>query len=102
MLLTRREVTKISEIVEFKRLTSVRKFRSFLGVTGFYRKFIPKYSKEIVPLCNLLKKNVKFEWSENCESALKFLKEQLQSPELLSYPDFSRPLFCRLMRLILR
>ena len=91
MLSTRREVTKISEIVEFKRLTSFTKFRSFLGLTGFYRKFIPKYSKEIVPFCKLLKKNVKFEWSEDCESAFKFFKEQLQSPELLSYPDFSSP-----------
>ena len=94
------EVTKISEI-EFKRPSLVRKLRSFLGLTGFYQKFIPQYSKEIAPLSNRLKKNVKFEWSEDCESTQLESPEQSESSELPSYPDFSRLFICRLMSLIL-
>ena len=62
-----------------------------MALLGFIASLFQSIAKKLCHSVTLLKKNVKFEWSEDCESAFKFLKEQLQSPELLSYPDFSRP-----------
>ena len=60
-------------------------------MSGFYRKFIENYSQEVVPLCGLLKKNVSFSWSLECEDAFQFLKQQLENPSMLHYPDFAKP-----------
>ena len=54
------ETQKVSEIINFKRPSCVRELRQFLGMSGFYGKFIENYSQEVVPLCGLLKKNVPF------------------------------------------
>ena len=82
---------KLKKLLAVKRPSNVTELRSSLGMSGFYRKFINDYSREIVPLCELLKKKAKFDWTENCESAFQYLKEQLENPQLLSFPDFSRP-----------
>ena len=85
------ETIKVKEIIDFKRPSNVTELRSFLGMSGFYRTFMKDYSRETVPLCELFKKKAKFDWTENCESAFQYLKEHLENPQLLSFPDFSRP-----------
>lgn len=65
--------------------------KSFLGLSGYYRKFIENYAKIALPLTKLLKKDVKFIWTQECENAFSILKEKLINPPLLQYPDFSRP-----------
>ena len=59
--------------------TSVREVRSFLGLAGFYRRFIKDFSKIAQPLCHLLQKEVPFEFNEECEKAFTHLKEMLTS-----------------------
>lgn len=72
---------------------SKKKVRSFLGLTGFYRKFIPNYSKIALPLTNLTKDKVNFIWSEKEQEAFEMLKNYLISEPCLHLPDFARP-FC--------
>ncbi|GBO01669.1 Retrovirus-related Pol polyprotein from transposon 297, partial [Araneus ventricosus] len=68
-----------------------KQVRSFLGLTGFYRKFIPNYSKKAIPLTNLTKETSKFTWSEKEQLAFDSLKNCLISEPCLSLPDFSKP-----------
>ena len=63
----------------------------FHGMAGYYRKFCPNFSTVTQPLTELLQKNVKFIWTERCQSAFNRLKALLQSAPVLSAPDFSRP-----------
>ena len=64
--------------------------RSFLGLVGYYRKFIPHFATVAAPLSDLTKKNVKvFEWSEDCEDAFLCLKELLCTAPVLNTPDLN-------------
>ena len=55
---------KIEAIVNWKPPTNVFEVHSFLGLVGYYRKFVEGFSKIATPLTNLLKKDQKFEWSD--------------------------------------
>ena len=68
---------------------NVKEVRRFIGMCGFYRKFVPDFSKVATPLTNLMKSNVKFVWTESCQVAFEALKAKLMSmPILVSYqPD---------------
>ena len=85
------ETQKVSEVINFKGPNCVRELRQFLAMLGFYSKFIENYSQEVVHLCGLLKKNVPFNWSSECEDAFQILKQQLENPSMLHYPDCAKP-----------
>ena len=70
--------------------TNVKGIRAFLGLCGFYRKFVPNFAQISQPLTLLTKKNVKYHWSEEQEKAFESLKEALITPPILRYPDFKR------------
>ncbi|CAA0816393.1 Uncharacterized mitochondrial protein AtMg00860, partial [Striga hermonthica] len=61
--------------------------RSFLGLAGYYRRFIEGFSKIAQPLTNLTKKAVKFHWSPRCEESFQELKRRLTTAPVLSIPD---------------
>jgi RNase H-like domain found in reverse transcriptase len=62
-----------------------------LGVLGYQRQFIPNFSHLVHPLNELLKKNKKFEWTEECTEAVdKLIKAVISNPVLLC-PDFKKP-----------
>ena len=82
---------KIELIKEWKNLTSVLRVQQFLGLCGYYRKFIKDFSVIAAPLYNLLKKDVEWQWDEDCEEAFNKLKEKLVSYPILRQPDFTRP-----------
>jgi hypothetical protein len=65
--------------------------KGFLGLTGYYRRFIANYSHIAKPLFYLTKKGVPYEWKESQEAAFKKLKEFFTNAPLLQYPDFSKP-----------
>ena len=81
---------KVEAITKFPHPKSPTDVKSFLGLVGYYRKFIPKFSGIAKPLNELLKKDVPFHWSENQEKAFNELKEILISEPLLQYPDFTK------------
>jgi hypothetical protein len=68
----------------------------FLGLAGYYRRFIPDFSRIAKPMTKLLKKGVKFVWSEACEKAFHTLRQHLTSAPMLVQPDNSKPfeVFC--------
>jgi hypothetical protein len=63
--------------------------RSFLGLAGFYRRFVRDFSSIVAPLHELTKKGVSFHWGPSQEVAFATLKERLTSAPLLQLPDFS-------------
>jgi hypothetical protein len=56
--------SKVKEVMDWKPPKSVHQIRSFLGLAGYYRRFIPDFSRIAKPMTELLKKGVKFVWSE--------------------------------------
>jgi len=68
----------------------VKQLKRFVGLVGYYRKFIPLFSKIAAPLHKLLKKDAKYVWEESHEVAFRTLKQKLTSPPILQYPDLSR------------
>ena len=78
---------KVDLIAKLPPPTSVKGVRSFLGHAGFYRRFIKDFSKISRPLCNLLAKDVPFEFTPECLEAFKTLKDKLISAPILMSPD---------------
>ncbi|XP_073031195.1 uncharacterized protein [Primulina eburnea] len=69
--------------------TTVSWVRSFLGLAGYYRRFISDFSKITLPLSNLTRKTVKFEWSIDCQSGFQELKDKLTTAPVLALPSGS-------------
>ncbi|GKA15402.1 putative reverse transcriptase domain-containing protein, partial [Tanacetum coccineum] len=69
-----------------KTLTEIRQF---LGLAGYYRRFIEGFSKIAKPMMKLTQKNVKFDWSEKAEAAFQLLKQKLCSTPILALPEGS-------------
>jgi hypothetical protein len=68
---------KVKAVVEGTRPTSVFKIQSFLGLTGYYRRFIKGFSKLSGPLTTLTRKNARFVWTDECEQCFQELKRRL-------------------------
>lgn len=81
---------KYATILNFPVPTNADEVRRFVAFTNYYRRFIPYFSDLSAPLNNLLKKNVKFEWTKDCEKAFRTLKQKLLSPVILKFPDFTK------------
>lgn len=79
----------IKAIKDMKTPKTIRDVRSFLGTVNFYGKFIPNIAEKRKPLNELLKKNVKFIWSAECEKAFEELKNFLISEPLLVRPNYN-------------
>ena len=61
--------TKVQSVTEWLGPTSVGEIRSFLGLAGYYRRFIENFLKIAKPMTELLKKDTKFKWTEECEAS---------------------------------
>ncbi|KAL6427141.1 hypothetical protein ACFW04_008643 [Cataglyphis niger] len=82
---------KIRAVKEFPTPRNAKNIKQFLGLAGFYRRFIPNFSKTVRPLTNLLKKEESFDWTDEQESAFVQLREALCTEPILQYPDFTKP-----------
>ncbi|KAJ9546706.1 hypothetical protein OSB04_019249 [Centaurea solstitialis] len=78
---------KIEAIQNWESVKSPTEVRSFLGLAGYYRKFIKHFSPIATPLTTLTKKNVKFEWTPTCEYMFNNLKEKLTCAPILTLPN---------------
>jgi hypothetical protein len=81
----------VKDILEWKSPTSVHQVRSFLGLAGYYRRFIPNFSKIVKPITELLKNDVKFDWSPKYNEAIEQLKVLLTTAPVLAQPDIEKP-----------
>lgn len=82
---------KVKAIRNLPSPKTVKQIRGFMGMIGFYRRFIPNFSQIAEPLIALTKKYAKFKWTIDCQKAFDFLKESLSVVPLLSYPNPNKP-----------
>ena len=82
---------KTEEISKIKTPRNTDKVRAFLGLLNYYRQFIPAFSDLMHPIQKLLKKNVKFEWTEECDKAFITAKETHMRDPILYHPDPNTP-----------
>jgi len=80
---------KIEAVKQWLRPASATEIRSFLGLAGYYRRFVEKFSLNSAPLTRLTPKNVKFQWSEVCEKSFLELKKRLTTTPILAVPSGS-------------
>jgi hypothetical protein len=78
---------KVRDVLNWEPPTTVLEIRSFLGLTGYYRRFIECFSKIVKPLTSLLEKDKKFEWSEACQTSFDELRKRLKTAPVLAMPD---------------
>ena len=77
---------KIEVVVEWKPPRNVTEIRSFLGLAGYYTRFVKGFSMIAAPMTRLLQKNVKFEWSEKCQRSFEKLKAFLTKAPVFTQP----------------
>jgi hypothetical protein len=83
--------SKVQEILDWKSPRSVTQTRSFLKLAGYYRRFIPNFSKIAKTMTKLLEKEVKFKWNPQCEEVFLTLKKLLTTAPVLAQPDIKKP-----------
>ena len=83
--------SKVDLINSFPPPTTAKQIKQFLGLAGYYRRFIPNFAHRAAPLTKLLRKNVKFSWSPECQTAFTELQHCLTTPPVLAFPDFTLP-----------
>ena len=82
---------KLDSIRHMPVPNSVKEIKQFLGLTGYYRKFVPRFADISRPLTTLMKKDMKFEWTSACQKSFELLKEALCGEPVLKYADTSKP-----------
>jgi ribonuclease HI len=81
---------KVETVSNWRQPTNVREIRSFLGLAGYYRRFIEGFSKIARFMTGLLKKEKKLNWTESCEQSFQELKRRLTTAPVLTLPDIQR------------
>ena len=82
--------SKVKDVLGWLPPATVSQIQSFLGLAGYYRLFIEVFSKIAKPMTELLKKDKKFEWTEDCEKSFTELKKRLTTAPILTLPDIYR------------
>ena len=82
---------KIQAVSQLDSPVTVEQVRSFLGLVGYYRRFIPSFASLSAPLVALTKKGSKFQWGEPQNNSFNELKKYLCTAPILAYPQFDQP-----------
>jgi hypothetical protein len=82
---------KVKEFLDWKPPASVSQVRSFLGLVGYYRRFILNFSKIAKLITKLLKKGNKYVWGDAYDAAFQNLNKLLTTSPLLAQPDTAKP-----------
>jgi hypothetical protein len=85
--------SKVQDVLSWKAPTSVSDIQSFLGLAGYYRRFIEEFSKISKSMTEFLKKDKQFEWTSACETSFQELKKRLTTVPVLVMPDMEKPFF---------
>nr|GFD54284.1 putative reverse transcriptase domain-containing protein [Tanacetum cinerariifolium] len=80
---------KIESVKDWESLKSPTAIRQFLGLVGYYRRFIGGFSKIAKPMTKLTQRKVKFDWGNKHEAAFQLLKKKLCSAPILALPEGS-------------
>ena len=82
---------KLDTIKNMPTPKDAKEIKQFLGLTGYYRKFVPRFADIQRPLKQLTKKDVKFMWTPECQKSFELLKSFLCGEPILKYADTSKP-----------
>ena len=82
---------KLESIKEMPPPTTPKEVKQFLGLIGYYRKFVPRFADIARPLTNLTQLDQPFEWSDKCQTSFELLKEALIKEPILRFPDPNKP-----------
>ena len=82
---------KLESIQKMPPPKTPKEVKQFLGLIGYYCKFVPRFSDLVQPLNALTRKNVIFEWTPICQKSFEMLKNNLITEPILTYPDPSLP-----------
>ncbi len=82
---------KVRAIQTLEPPTTVKGIRSFIGMVGYYRSYVPQFSAISRPLTKLTHKNAKFVWDDDAQKAFDYLKTKLTEAPILGYPDVTKP-----------
>jgi ribonuclease HI len=85
------DLKKVAAILDWKAPKDVRGIKSFIGMAGYYRRFIEGFSKIDRPMTTLLAKNVEFKWTPACQESFETLKKKLTTSPVLILPDVHKP-----------
>jgi hypothetical protein len=81
----------ITAVMKWERPCNVKQVRGFLGLAGYYHKFVRNFGQISQPLTELLKKDRVFQWTAQTEAAFRTLQQALVSAPVLAIPDFTKP-----------
>ena len=81
---------KIEVIIEWKPPRNVTDVRSFLGLAGYYKMFVKGFSMTTTPMTRLLQKNVRFEWTEECQASFEMMKAFLTEAPVLTQLTYGK------------
>jgi len=87
----RPRIKKVEALLAYPVPTNRKQLQSFLGLAGYYRKFVPNFAQISVVLSDLLKKGSRFHWGPEAEKAFLDLKSRLATQPVLRPPDYSKP-----------
>ena len=79
--------TKIETVLKWERPKTVTELRSFLGLAGYYRRFVEGFSKKVSSLTQLTRKDQSFSWTDECEECFEHMKRCLSTASVLVIPD---------------
>ena len=82
---------KLESIKEMPPPTTPKEVKQFLGLIGYYRKFVPRFADVARPLTNLTRLDQPFEWPDKCQASFELLKEALIKEPILRFPDPNKP-----------
>jgi hypothetical protein len=80
----------VQDVLSWKAPTSVSDIQSFLGLAGYYRRFIKGFLKISKPMTKLLEKDKQFEWTSACAASFQELKKRLMTAPVLMMPDIEK------------
>ncbi len=83
--------SKVEAIRDYPAPTNIKEVQRFLGLAGWYHRFVPNFSRIAEPINALKKKGCSFLWSQQCQQAFEHLKYCLTSPPILGHPDLQLP-----------
>ena len=84
------QTEKIKAISEIKSPTNQKEAREFLGMVGYYRKFISRFADAARPMTKFTRKDTKFEWSDDCQPGFEYWKTCLTESPILKYPNLQK------------
>jgi hypothetical protein len=85
------EPSKVMDVLSWNTSQNILDIRSFLGLVGYYRRFIEGFSKIFMPITELLEKGKTFEWTPRHEVSFQELKKRLTMAPVLTMPDMKKP-----------